>query len=116
MVFLANENFPSPSIKIIENAGYEIISISEKHPGINDNEVVALAQKNGFIILTFDKDYGEILFKHAQQNPPSVVFFRFHGDNPESAGKTLVRLLKENISLENRFTVVEKENLRQRSI
>jgi predicted nuclease of predicted toxin-antitoxin system len=89
MVFLANENFPYPSIKIIENAGYEIISISEKHPGINDNEVVELAQKNGFIILTFDKDYGEILFKHAQHNPPSVVFFRFYGDHPEAAGKHL---------------------------
>lgn len=116
MVFLANENFPSPSIQIIEGAGYEIISISEKHPGISDLEVVELAQKNGFIILTFDKDYGEILFKHAQQNPPSVVFFRFFGETPEAAGKTLVRLLKENILLENRFTVIEKENLRQRSI
>ena len=115
MKFLANENFPLPSIRVLRSADLEVLSVSELNPGISDPEVIQQAISSKSIILTFDKDYGEIIFKHAFQNPPSVVFFRFKGETPESAGLLLVDLIKyEKISLDNIFTVIEKENIRQR--
>lgn len=115
MKFLANENFPLPSIRVLRNAGFKVLSVSELSPGISDPEVIQQAISSNAIILTFDKDYGEIIFKHAFQNPPSVVFFRFKGETPESAGLLLVDLInQEKIYLDNIFTVIEKENIRQR--
>lgn len=115
MRFLANENFPKPSIVILRSAGYEITSIAEKHPGISDQEVVQMARRDNLVILTFDKDYGEIIFKEAQAGPPSVVIFKFKGSDPQFAGTHLVNLLeKKSLSFEKTFTVVEEENIRQR--
>jgi len=88
MEFLANENFPKPSIDILRNAGYTVESISETNPGISDIKVIDLAIRKRLTIITFDKDYGEIIFKHAIAKPPEVIFFRFKGSNPHYAGKS----------------------------
>ena len=114
MRFLANENFPGPAIKVLRNAGYKVISIQEEYSGISDDAVVSIAQKENLIILTFDSDYGEIVFKHAQENPPSVVFFRFKGRSPNYAGVVLLQLLQDSIILDGFFTVVEADGVRQR--
>ena len=115
MKFLANENFPFPSIKLLRQAGHDVTSISELYPGISDFEVVEKAKIEKSIILTFDKDYGEIIFKLNIERPPAVVFFRFKGENPKIAGKMLVGLLELKLNLSNTFTVIEKESLRQRT-
>lgn len=115
MKFLANENFPLPSIKALRETGVEVKSIGENLRGISDQQVVDIAQKENLIILTFDKDYGELIFRFSTANPPSVVFFRYKGNNPEFAGKLLSNLIQENkIHLENTFTVIEEHNIRQR--
>ena len=67
------------------------------------------------IILTFDRDYGELIFKYANDNPPSVVFFREKGISPEFAGLSLINLLTNNeITFTGAFTVIETRNIRQR--
>ncbi len=116
MKFLANENFPFPSIIFLRQAGYTILSVSELTPGISDYEVIDKAKAENLIILTFDKDYGEIIFKHSQKNPPAVVFFRFKGETPESAGHLLSDLVeKKSLNIEGKFTVIERESIRQRT-
>ena len=74
-MFLANENFPRPSTLILREHGFTIKSIQEDHAGISDLEVIKMALSLNLIILTFDSDYGELIFKYAKENPPSVVFF-----------------------------------------
>lgn len=114
MTFLANENFPFPSIKILRNKGYNVSSVAEEIPGSSDEQIIKIAQQNKTIILTFDRDYGEIIVRHTIKNPPAVVYFRLKGNSPESAANLLLDILSKNISLENHFTVVEQTNIRQR--
>jgi predicted nuclease of predicted toxin-antitoxin system len=115
MIFLADENFPRPSTIILREKGYNIKSVQEDSPGITDEEVIKIAQEQELIILTFDRDYGELIFKYSKENPPSVVFFREKGNTPDFAAFTLFNLLVEtNISLNGAFTVVEDKSVRQR--
>jgi predicted nuclease of predicted toxin-antitoxin system len=114
-MFLANENFPRPSTTLLRENGFEVKSIQEDSPGISDEEVIKIALKLNLIILTFDQDYGEIIFKQSKLDPPSVVFFREKGMNPHFAGTSLITLLNnKEITLLNAFTVIEKNNIRQR--
>lgn len=115
MQFLANENFPFPSIKLLRAAGYDIKSIAEDFQGITDPEVIQIALKENRIILTFDKNYGELLFKNTVATPPAVVFFRFKGLEPIYAGTILKSILESQaVKLPNCFTVIEENNIRQR--
>ena len=74
MIFLANENFPLTSIFILRNASYHVHSIKETTRGISDIPVLALAKQMKAVILTFDKDYGEIIFRNEMTHPPAVIF------------------------------------------
>ncbi|MDQ2862214.1 MAG: DUF5615 family PIN-like protein [Bacteroidota bacterium] len=114
-MFLANENFPRPSIIILRINNINIKSIQEDSPGISDEEVIKISLKFGLIILTFDKDYGELIFRYSRNNPPPVVFFRDKGSDPLFAGELLLKILTSSqISLLNAFTVIEEKNIRQR--
>ena len=115
MEFLANENFPKPSIQLLVNKGYKVFSVSEMLSGISDLEVISFASKRNQIILTFDKDYGEIIFRTKIEQPISVIFFRFKGKGPEEAGIVLIDLIEnKKMKFENSFTVIEKDSIRQR--
>lgn len=114
-MFLANENFPRPSIILLRENGYIVKSIQEDYSGIDDVVVIKMAQEQNLIILTFDRDYGELIFKYAKDNPPSVVFFREKGSHPAFAASSLLTLLiGQKIFLAGAFTVIESDNIRQR--
>lgn len=115
MSFLANENFPRPSTIILRNNGYSVKSIQEDFPGISDGEVISIALELNLVILTFDRDYGELIFRYSKDNPPAVVFFREKGSVPEFAALSLINLLANpDITLSGAFTVIEDKNIRQR--
>jgi predicted nuclease of predicted toxin-antitoxin system len=114
-MFLANENFPRPSIIILREQGYAVKSIQEEYPGISDEEVLHIAIEQGLVILTFDRDYGELIFRYSTVNPPAVVYFRHKGQVPEFAATALLKLISNSeIQITNAFTVLEDKSIRQR--
>ena len=117
MKFLANENFPFPSLMILRAKGFEVVSIAEDSPSWSDIQVMDRAVQEDLVILTFDRDYGELIFHHKREAPPAVVYFRFKGQDPESAAKIfLERIEIENLQIKNYFTVIEEAATRQRRL
>ncbi len=117
MRFLANENFPFPSIKLLRENGYEVLSVSEELSGASDEVVLQKAVDENLIILTFDRDYGELIFKYQREQPPAVIYFRLKGQTPNDAGKLLLeKLMVEQLEPENRFTVIDETSVRQRKL
>ena len=115
-MFLANENFPLPSINYLRDNHIDVLSIQENYPGIADSEVLSLAKTLNRTIITFDSDYGELIFKYSLIEPPSVIYFRYKGTDPEYVGKILHQLILErNINFTKSFTVVESDTIRQRN-
>jgi uncharacterized protein with PIN domain len=51
--FLANENFPLPSVRLLRQAGYDVASMTEDSPGMEDPEVLTRATDEQRVILTF---------------------------------------------------------------
>lgn len=52
MNFLANENFPAFSIRLLRNAGHNVTSVLEDTSGAKDHEVLKRAYDEKRIILT----------------------------------------------------------------
>lgn len=117
MNFLANENFPLFSIQLLRNAGFKVISILEETPGASDRDILTRAHKENFIVLTFDKDYGELIYKHKFPAPAGILFFRFAPSSPKEPDDILLEILKENnVLIPGKFTVLERNRLRQRPL
>lgn len=114
MNFLANENFPKPSISALQEKGFDVSCIAGKHSGISEEEVIRMARDTDRIILTFGKDYGQINFRFGHPDPPAIVYFKSKGGGPESASVMLLQALEQGIDLAQSFTIIDSDIIRQR--
>ena len=112
---LANENFPLASVLVLRKAGYDITYIAEENKSISDAAVMNMAIEEERLILTFDRDYGELIFKHNYTPRQGIIYLRLLHYTPEEPGSVIHRLLSEfKIQTERMFTVFDGENIRQR--
>lgn len=117
MRFLADENFPSASSDRLREMGNDVAVIAADSPGASDEEVLARATREARIVLTFDRDYGELIFRLALPIPPGVIYLRFEMRYPEEPAERLLKLLDaRDPSIEGNFTVVERDRVRQRRL
>jgi predicted nuclease of predicted toxin-antitoxin system len=117
MRFLANENFPLASVGRLRQAGHDVVSISEVSPGAKDPTVLARAAREGDVLLTFDRDYGELIFRRRLPPPRGLIYLRLVPETPEEAADVIVALLAvPGIRLEGRYTVVDRQRIRQRPL
>jgi predicted nuclease of predicted toxin-antitoxin system len=58
MKFFLDENFPKPAADLLTARGHEVFDIrSTEFEGSNDSQIFELAQAEGAIFLTTDKDF-----------------------------------------------------------
>lgn len=114
--WLANENFPVPSVAVLRAAGHDVLFIAEYHAGVDDTEVLALARKEGRWLVTFDRDYGELLYARNYAPPPAVILLRVPSYRPEEPAIWLEQMLLEQESLRGKFTVFTGKTLRSRPL
>ena len=115
MKFLANENFPLKSILYLRAREFDIASIGIDNPSVRDEEVMSIATKEERTILTFDRDYGELIFKQDYKPPKGVIYLRIREYTPEYPGKLIEELANnQNLAFDNALTVVDPKGVRQR--
>ena len=86
MKLLANENFPLASVKILADAGFDIIAVGKDYAGIFDSEVIELAMTEKRTILTFNRDYGELIFRKGYKPQSGVIYLRWDSFQPNEPG------------------------------
>lgn len=118
MRFLANENIPYSVVRFLNDSGKDVVWVGEVSRGATDDSVLDRAETEGRVILTFDRDYGELVFLHGQgRKVPGVIYFRFFPENPETFGRFVLHLIGlSDIRFERMFTVVEPRGIRQRPL
>jgi predicted nuclease of predicted toxin-antitoxin system len=91
--FLANENIPRNSILILRAKGFDVASVGEESPGITDLEVLKRAHREGRVILTFDRDYGELIFAGKAPLPAALIYLRIKPLTPTEPAEAILQLL-----------------------
>lgn len=112
MRFLANENIPLLVVKSLADEGFDITSATLACQGAPDEQVLELATMENRIVLTFDKDYGYLVFRKQQPAPAGVVFLRFPPRSVEYIHDRLSRILAGGLPLSGRFTVASESRVR----
>lgn len=115
MKFLANENFPLASVLLLRARGFDIKAVGTDYASVADEEVLKLAINEQRTILTFDKDYGELIFRHGYQPGGGVIFLRWKAFAPRDPGEYLADLLaRKEIDFSRALTVIDEATIRQR--
>jgi predicted nuclease of predicted toxin-antitoxin system len=117
MRFLTNENFPLASVRALRAAGHDVVSILEGWSGAADPAVLERAVRESRVLVTFDRDYGELVYRRNLPAPSGILYLRFAPQDPDEAAKILLELGRlPDLRLEGFYTVVERERIRQRPL
>lgn len=94
MKLLANENFPLDSVKYLAQQGFDVKGIGIDHSSISDGEVMQIAISENRTILTFDRDYGELIFKYDYKPPMGVIYLRLDTYESTDPAKIVEQLFR----------------------
>lgn len=113
MRLLAHENFPGAAVSALRSLGHDVAWVKTHAPGIGDREVLAWAIRDERILLTFDKDFGE-LARTSGLPPTCGVVFRIPVPAPGDVGRRLADVIGARSDWTGHFAVVEPGRVRMR--
>jgi predicted nuclease of predicted toxin-antitoxin system len=112
---IADEGVDRQIVDRLRRDGFEITYIAELDPGIGDELVLELASKTGALLVTSDKDFGELIFRQ-QRASEGVLLIRLAGLLPESKADLVGAALREHgAEMPGSFSVISQASLRIRN-
>lgn len=112
MRLLANENFPVDAVEALRADGHDIAWIRTEAPGLRDPEVLARAQAEERILLTFDKDFGELAFRSHLPASSGIILFRISAPSSSYIAQAAVAVLRNRQDWAGHFSVIEDQRIR----
>lgn len=110
--FFADESCDFAVVKALRAAGYDVKTAKEMCAGADDDIVAQLAIKEDRLLLTEDKDFGQLVYAGSHLSI-GVLFLRFPGNARSLMAETVVKLIKErNTTLKSRFVVIQPGRIR----
>ncbi len=112
MKFILDENIGKKVAYFLTELGHTVFRIRELNPGIEDFEVLELAIEKTSVLITLDKDFGELIFKEGKLHK-GIIFLRLDDETQTNTIKVLTWLLSiysEHELTGNFVTVTEKED------
>jgi predicted nuclease of predicted toxin-antitoxin system len=92
MRFLADENFPRPTVESLRKEGHDVVWVRTDCPGLSDRRLIERAEADNRLILTLDKDFWQLALQRPDGLPNSgVILFRVHPAIPEKLQRTALR-------------------------
>jgi len=114
MKILADENIEREFIEALREADFDVISVRESYIGIADDEILQIAAEEKAVILTYDTDFGELIFRFNLQSH-GVILLRLSGlSMTKKVKKTILAIREHETELENAFTVISENSVRIR--
>jgi predicted nuclease of predicted toxin-antitoxin system len=113
---VADENVDVELIKNLNRAGLKIFSVLEKLPGVSDEEVLAIANSHQAIILTEEKDFGELTYRKKIHNYGIILIRLFNLTRKERIELISKMIILNFDKLKNNFTVFSNHGLRIKNI
>ena len=112
MRFLADESCDFTFVRVLRAAGHDVMAVAEAAPGAPDDKVIALAHNQRRILITEDKDFGQLVFA-AATSTSGVIYVRYPMRHRSTLGVDLLRLVDERgEALTGAFAVVEPGRIR----
>ena len=110
---IADEGVEKLIVKTLRK-NFDVVYIAEFLQGSDDEFILELARNQNRILITLDKDFGELVFRMAQVHA-GVILCRLHGLSiKEKCDLVESTLLKYGNELLHSFTVIQSKNIRIR--
>ena len=112
MKFLIDNNLGRKFTSLIKQAGYDAVFAKDLMPLSSDDEILSEAENEGRIVITNDKDFGELIFRSGKTAIGVILLRALTTDSKKRFG-----LVKDVLSeAEGKFIVVKEGQIRVRNL
>ncbi len=114
MKFIVDESTGTSVAEYLRNAGHDVLAVVESIPSAKDDDVLERAATESRILVTNDKDFGELVFR-SQRSHAGIILLRLKEDSAATRVSTIHSLLQQyGDRLMGSFTVVSEDSVRIR--
>ncbi|WP_375499597.1 DUF5615 family PIN-like protein [uncultured Nostoc sp.] len=112
MKFLGDENLDWQIVERLRLDGHETLYVVEMEPAIPNDKVLNLANNEGAILLTSEKDFGELVFR-LRRIAAGVVLIRLFGLSPNDRAEIVANAINQHADeLLGAFAVISSKTIR----
>ncbi|MBU1000138.1 DUF5615 family PIN-like protein [Patescibacteria group bacterium] len=105
MKFITDENLGIQIPRFLKSLGYDVVSVIEIALSYPDIAILAIANRENRILLTTDKDFGELVFKERLAHS-GIILLRLRDEYVENKKRVLLRELQTGKNFEGKFTKI----------
>jgi predicted nuclease of predicted toxin-antitoxin system len=115
MNLLIDESVDRQVVEKLRQDGHNVVYISDLDPGISDEVVLSTANSTRALLVTADKDFGELVFRRQQVNA-GVLLIRLAGLPPQSKAELVAAAVRDHSDeLPGAFSVLSRGMIRIRN-
>jgi predicted nuclease of predicted toxin-antitoxin system len=114
MRLLIDENYPLEAARALADMGHDILRVADAAPSADDRAVLAMARQQARVLVTFDSDFGELIYLHGEPAPPAAILLRLHPIIIDDVIASTLRALAAGP--EGAFVVTGRDGLRRRPL
>ncbi len=116
MRFLVDECTGPKVASWLRGQSHEVFSVYDESRGMDDDEILAKAYSEQWVLITNDKDFGEKVYREGRPHH-GVVLLRLQDERASSKIEALEKLLESFADqLGDRFIVVTERQVRFRQV
>jgi len=112
MRFLVDESIGNRFAELLKNAGYDVVFSGDAMPQVADEKVLSFSAYDKRVLITADKDFGNLVFK-LKIHVNGVILFRVLTRDPEKRLEMVKDILDK---AEGKFIVVSEGRIRLREL
>lgn len=114
--FVADESVDFNLISTLRDKNYNVISILEDFSGVSDTKVLGIATQHNAILLTEDKDFGELVIRLKLEHS-GILLIRLEGMKSSDKANLFLKTINEHKKdMHQNFSVLTSRNLRIRQL
>jgi predicted nuclease of predicted toxin-antitoxin system len=116
MRLIVNENIANSVIQGLRQRGWDVLAVKESMRGADDAVIMNRAESEQRVVVTQDKDFGELAFKHRLPASCGVILFRLSGADPAIDNTRILEVIASREDWAGNFSVVTDDRIRMRSL
>jgi len=112
MRFLVDECTGPAVAKWLRSSHHEVFSVYDEVRGLDDESIIEKANRENYVLITNDKDFGELVFRKRKPHK-GVVLLRLEDERSENKIAVLHRVLESySDKLSDNFIIVTEKTVR----